>query len=543
MRRTSIVLLALVVTTGSLRGEDRVTLPWAEFRELWSRCVERELAERLRPAEEIPTEDCVDGLAVALDLHESGRVEGTLTVEGRHLAGTPRLLSVLGAPAMLLAAEEVTGARLAQGPDGAVAFRAAGTDEAFRLRLRFAAALRRDERSWRLVMPVVRALRNRVTLKLPAGWSCLDAEGRPFPAGERNLPPVEGLDLRFLAPGEDLARRDPEVDELFRIEPLGEAVDLVGRFLLVDGRKRELQMELPDGLELVEHDLPGEALAREAGSLSLRVPAGRDLFTCRFRGPGGRIVLPRIRSNRGREGAFVLREPEDGELRVDGLDELPLHGMDRLAPPLRAEAGAWTAYRRLPPGRSLALRLSPLARVAAPSVVLDQVELLATVEEGGAVLSVLRLVVPAGVGPRLRLPAVAGTRVWSLEVNGRPARVFASRPDEWILPLARGGESRVELALLRHGDALGLRGRIDLTFPATGLAARRMLVAVALPERVELVSVDGPVTPSTWRPASPPAGFRGRCHAFERAFDEGRGAVVALSYKEPAASRRKGNEQ
>jgi hypothetical protein len=101
------------------------------------------------------------------------------------------------------------------------------------------------------------------------------------------------------------------------------------------------------------------------------------------------------------------------------------------------------------------------------------------------------------------------------------------------VPLAGGEASAVELAYLRRGPKLGLQGRLEAPLPATGLPARNLHVAVVLPPRVELVSVEGDLAAAPGSAWEIPEAYAGRRHYFRRAFDRGEGASAAFLYKEP----------
>ncbi|MBE7558582.1 hypothetical protein HS125_06430 [bacterium] len=102
-----------------------------------------------------------------------------------------------------------------------------------------------------------------------------------------------------------------------------------------------------------------------------------------------------------------------------------------------------------------------------------------------------------------------------------------------MIPLDADELSHVELALLAQGDRLGLHGRLETILPETGLAARRLCVGIALPERVQLLSLEGPVSPAPGATWKLPPDFIGKPYLFSRAFHKGEGMKLAVSYKEP----------
>jgi hypothetical protein len=133
----------------------------------------------------------------------------------------------------------------------------------------------------------------------------------------------------------------------------------------------------------------------------------------------------------------------------------------------------------------------------------------------------------------LGIASVPEAQVWSLRINGKKKKIYSDQKGAWIIPLSGSGRSHVELAFLRQGEKLGLQGRLETSLPRTGLPSRRALVGIALPERVQLLSLEGPVSPDRRPTASLPKEFMGRSYFFSRAFYGGDGMEMAISYKEP----------
>jgi hypothetical protein len=141
--------------------------------------------------------------------------------------------------------------------------------------------------------------------------------------------------------------------------------------------------------------------------------------------------------------------------------------------------------------------------------------------------------VPATAGARLALHAIPGVEIWSLKVNGKSRQVYSDNAETWIIPLAGSESSRVELALLGKSEKLGLHGRLETTIPETGIPAKHLHVGIALPARVQLLSVEGPVSPAPSSKLRVPSEFIGTPYFFSRAFYKGEGMTLAVSYKEP----------
>jgi len=179
--------------------------------------------------------------------------------------------------------------------------------------------------------------------------------------------------------------------------------------------------------------------------------------------------------------------------------------------------------------------------VPVPPVVLNAVHCFTSFEESGNILSVITAEIPPEAGEIFTIQAVPGAEIWQCRINNKKIRVYKSKDGNWILPLTRGKRSRIELALLSQGEKIGLHGKLELTLPAMGLPARQVNITLGLPKRVELLSFQGPVTPSKPSDHPRPDEFSDtHCtpYFFSRSFHKGGAITMAVSYKEPV---KKGN--
>jgi len=235
------------------------------------------------------------------------------------------------------------------------------------------------------------------------------------------------------------------------------------------------------------------------------------------------------------QNSLVLTLPDDlGLLEAPGIaDE---DGVYRFA---ASRALGVRFGRHVAASGTSTVDLSGLAVVAASPVVLETQDFFISVDENGSMLAVIVMEVPAAAGPHLEIRAVPDVKIWSLSVNGHPRNVY-QQADSWIIPVAETGVSRIQLALLRKTDKLGLQGSLEAHLPATGLPSRSLRVGVALPPRVQLLSLEGPVSPAPghadWHI---PADFVGKPYFFSRSFDEGNGMKLTVSYKEPVKPENK----
>lgn len=65
-------------------------------------------------------------------------------------------------------------------------------------------------------------------------------------------------------------------------------------------------------------------------------------------------------------------------------------------------------------------------------------------------------------------------------------------------------------------------------------------MSITLPRRIELLSLDGPISPLyDMEGFKLPKGFEGKHYLFQRAFYDGSAMDLAIAYKEPADTRKK----
>ena len=197
---------------------------------------------------------------------------------------------------------------------------------------------------------------------------------------------------------------------------------------------------------------------------------------------------------------------------------------------------------KIGPQEKISLSVRRFKTVSTAPVVLDSISFFTSFDDNGSVLAVLVMDIPPEAGPRLSMQAIPRAEIWSLKVNGQKTNVYADRDDasgnagteRWIIPLARGEVSHVELAFIRQDQKPGLQGKFETELPAAGLPSTGVRIGIALPERLQLLSLDGPVSPAPENQWKKPGEFIGKPYYFTRAFYAGDGLKMMLSYKEPA---------
>ena len=509
-----LVCLVLVFAVHGTSLAESISVPWEEFRQLYTESLLRGYAAR----DAAPQRQTIETAEYQLTLG-AGHAEGRVRLSGEVLSGGPEPIALLGGDLVIAEVREVHGGSLITSATGdrSLSFLPLGASGEFAVELSFLVLPGEDSRSKRVHFAIPRAIRNTLRLSLPPGASLIEAPGISDGDGVYHFSLEDSLEVRYLEAGELPAVSPIEIDMLSVIAPQGKRLVVAMHGAPAHPTSQPLLLRLPPGAEyLASSLLPSQVSRREGDRYEIRLPDGKtEVFFVQFAvapSAGGQyaLTMPTIEENRGREGDFVVEEPDDGQVSVSG-----------------------TTVMSAPAGGTIQLDVKRFETVSAPAMVLDAQYFFTSFEENGSVLSVLAMDVPPTAGPRLPLQPVAEAEIWSLAVNGKERKVYADAGGKWIIPLDEGEASHVELSLLRKGEKLGLAGRLETTLPATGLAARMLCVGIALPERVQLLSLEGPVSPAPGAEWKLPADFIGKPYLFSRAFHKGEGMTLAVSYKEP----------
>jgi hypothetical protein len=307
------------------------------------------------------------------------------------------------------------------------------------------------------------------------------------------------------------------------------------------------ELEILSDFALVSASLAAADLTQiNQSRLKIRVPAGTPLpfsiIQSRQQADQANIKafrLPFIKGNSGSQGNLVLEQPSHSHMRLSQPEQPAGLSLAAAAEDIQEVLGKTGYFLQMDAQTPLTLVMKRFQEISAPPLVLDTIAFYTAIEENGSQLSTLIMEVPPEAGARLAVKPVAHARIWRLLVNGQPGKVFSQEDGTWMIPLDAGRISRIELSLVIQGEKLGLRGRLAFDMPTTGLPCQRLLVGIALPERVELLSMEGAVTPALNDPADPPDSFLiGHTYFFTRDFYSGERLPLAVAYKEPAQAQR-----
>lgn len=512
--------------------------PWEELKTLYRAQITRELSAGEVIAESAPVV-VIDEARYGLHLGAE-RVEGELELSGRLVSGKPVPVPLFGPELVLREGGEVTGASLIPaGESGGIELLPEAGAAFFHVSASFLVRSAEERGGRTLSLAIPRALRNPVKLQLDEGLRLLEAPGIAGPEGEYYLASGDVMQVRYATAATEVESQTPEVDLFTRIVVSQRRVVLETHGVPVRGLPEGALLRLPEGAQLVNTSLKSsEITPQESGAYALSSAVdSRQPFvvecalTLPDDGAALSFALPAIERNVGREGRFVVVEPDDAQVAAQGENLVANIPSARLGEGFPATGFAH--FMQLPAAQPLTLTVTRFRAEEVIDTVLESQVLNVTFDETGRSLSTLRLEVPPEIGPRLVLDPVAGGEIWSLTVNGVSKQVYTDSNGAWVVPLEGGQASIVELAFLREGDPVGIHGTLQVDVPRTGFGAKMLYVGVELPERVELQSVDGPVNTKVASDGGRPDGLADTPYVFSQPFYKGEGMAIAVSYKEP----------
>lgn len=529
-----LLCLGLLLSSFAAASEENVTLPWEEFKTLYRDQLQREFAEQ-HPTAEKPFLYSIDAVSHSVTVQGS-QVQARMLIRGQVISGQPQAIDLFQSAAVLSAAESVNGGTLLYADKR---YQFLPKKRRFQLDLQFLHALEEDSESEFVRLPVPEALRNQLQIHLADGYQLLNPPGLADAQDNYYFSPRQELTLRF-ASQQQLAQAKPiEISGLHLIEMQGEQAMLSSYYFSHQALSQTLDIPMPAGARFLSTSLKPSDVSQDAQKVSIRVGgiSPQQLFTLQYtlapQSSGAyQFALPAIADNTERSNYLLVQEIDGGQVKL--TDQYPQISAARLDANLQniAQNHAGSLFE-IPSSSQVALNYQRFAGVGTPEVVLDGMYFYAAFEESGSMLAVLKMTLPAAAGPRLQLQKVPGAKIWSLQVNGEKKQVYALDESSWIIPLAQGRVSEVELAYLLESDKLGLQGRLEAQIPATHLPTRRVFVGVALPPRVDLISLEADLSQAKGEGWELPSSFIGKPYFFSRAFYTGAGMPVALFYKEP----------
>ena len=536
-----VILLSFIMVPVCFASE--VALPWEEFKQLYRERVEREIKATLAPPDTAPVY-ALEAADFRIKI-EQERVWGEMQLTGTVISGSVRRIPIFNAPVVIQRVDLIEGGHLVveNTPAGHVFFRPSET-RSFQIRLSFFMPVTERRNIRTAEMPIPAALKNILRIETTDKMELIEAPGIKDARGVFHFTTQPSLRIRFGDEQMITRHRRPVIDMLSQVTLKNRRFRMTSLLSASLGFPEEFSIVIPPGFDFVgiSEDRAGVRVLPD-GSLTVRPQNRNDnllaLTFARARATTEAqttLFLPSIRENDGVQGHFTLISPDNVLLALAGQDEVSRVVAAGLSPFFRAVLEGSERVFKTGADQGVRVNTQFLEQVAAAPLVLDRIAFFSAFEENGSNLAVMVLELPPDAGGHLAVEPVAGADIWYLKVNGQLREIYTDPKRDWIIPLPDGQAAHVELAILRRGTKLNLSGRLDLRLPAVKYPCRELHIGIALPARVELVSLEGPVSPASAGELQAPPEFIGQPYHFQRAFYRGDGMDLALMYREPAQS-------
>lgn len=219
---TAIAMLSLSQLS---EGAESGTVPWAEFKQLYTESIVRNATEKKEPF--IYTiEDASYHLSV-----DKEHVHGKVMLSGTIVSGNPEPIALFCGDIIIAGIDQVVGGNLLTGKGDAkgASFLSDGTRE-FQLELSFLVSPREDSKSKLVTFPVPRALKNAIALELSPEIELLEPPGIIDDNGSYHFSTSRDLEIRFRDKEDILATSLVDVDTFTRIRIQGKRAILTTAF-------------------------------------------------------------------------------------------------------------------------------------------------------------------------------------------------------------------------------------------------------------------------------------------------------------------------
>lgn len=541
MKTALLVTMGLLSVTSAIAKES-VTLPLTEFKTLYRDSIEQAISD-LSDKKTIASLISIEKADYQLTIDET-IASGHISISGSLVQGKPEPIILFDTDLAVTELISVTGGRLIS-RFGKYCFVSDGSAE-FTILMQVSITVDEDAKSRFLSFSIPTALQNSLKLDLRNNEKLIAMPGIQTEPGQYYFSPRDKIELRLEKPQSDETKRAPVIDTFTRISHRGKHLLLTSYFTPLRNYDQSIQIKTPAGARYLDSNLKPSWIKvagkkkKKSDRLKVTLPSGRTQpFYIRYELPLDNkaneyaLSLVSINGNKGREGEFTIEQPADRELSLSGDNITHNLSFERLPIALREYSNLTTSYAHLSSDSSVKLHIKKYKSVAMPEIVLESLQFFAVFDEGGSVMSSLKIQVPAQANDRLQIKPIPGAELWSVTVNNKSQAMFKLDEGMWIVPIQSGVKSVVEVKFLQAGESLGIQGQLQALVPDTGLTARYLHVAIALPKRVELVSLDADLAPAEDQSWIDDADYSGQAHYFSRAFYKGQSLDLAVYYKEP----------
>ena len=534
---TTVVMLASQV----VRADSSLTLPWDEFKTLYTEKIQqqfeldkkKEIPETIISIDEAHYKVSIDGSEALIDV----------LIRGKQLQGKPEPLPLFDHNVAISQINNVEGGAIISNESGYLFYIDPTTDnKTFQANLTLVVSLLEDRQSQKLSFNIPTAVRNVLDVELPLETDLIEHPGIQQSLQRYYFSPDTELTLRFA----DSTKRDQQivdVDTFTQIELEGDKYVFTFNCIPDHFSKQNIELAFQSPLRYLDSSLPASRV-KSSGLNKLTVNTGRNEnseFTIRFEADAAEsladLQLPMFVENIGQEGSFQIIEPVEAQISLSGEKIQRDLSFNRLPVSIKQNVDVDGKYQKIEKSQSFNLDLKRFDAVEAPQIILNELFFYTSFAENGNEISVIRMELPKQAGDRLVLNPIPNTEIWSLLVNGKKEEAFTRKntgqEPVWVIPLEENERSIVELTYIQNHKKLGLEGRLSIIVPETGLAAHKVFVSVGLTDRVELVAVEGDLTPAETAQCPIVKSFTGKPYIFQYPFYRGKALEAAIFYKEP----------
>jgi hypothetical protein len=547
MKKITFLILVLLVTESICAGES-ISIPWEEFKTLYTESITRQMREEANK-EKTPMIYSIETAFYKITIDKQ-KAAGDVILAGKVISGQPDLIPLFGNEVVIQDLKMVSGGSLLRDEkhNNKILF-LPDENTNFQINFPFFIPVQEDNSSRFVSITIPPALKNSILLTLAPELSLVEAPGIKNSDQSYHFSARSVLTIRFSDRKAVSAAPVVEIDTFARIRLQGHQAIINTTFIPVQPVTAGFILEISENATYISSTLKSSWIkALDDRRYQITLPPGsNNPFSIQTsqdetQTPDNyKLFLPRIIGNTGNQGNLIIDQPEDGQISWSGHKLVSHLPVARLNSKLQAAFGNDRFFMKIPPQEELSLTVKRFQTVSTPPIVLDSIDFFTSFDDNGSVLSVLMMDIPPEAGPRLRIKAIPHAKIWSLKVNGQEINVYEDQNDasnisyekSWIIPLLRDQTSHIELSFIRQGTKPGLHGKFEAELPATGLPSTRVRMAIALPNRLQLLSLEGPVSPAPENNWKKPDEFIGKPYYFSRAFYTGEGLKMIISYKEP----------
>jgi hypothetical protein len=262
-------------------------------------------------------------------------------------------------------------------------------------------------------------------------------------------------------------------------------------------------IDLPDGVVIFDGAAPGleswKILQRDGRRymrLKLLAPAGGPLraivqFEGAYDPEGGRVAVPRFADHDvERESGFVAVAAEGAEIELELAGKLLPADVSEMPPNVTSyDPNLIAAFKYSGEPETAGVRIAEHEDAAVLTAIIESLNATAAVLQNGTEATWVDLAVRNNRKQFLNIKVPGEVEIWSLLLNGEPAKPKRTG-DDILVPLPRGdGEvaSRISLVLLRRGSDVRSFGRVEPYLPTFDVPVSEALWTVYLPPGMKYV--------------------------------------------------------